>query len=219
LKAKSPVRLKNSGKQTFLQRIDLFLGHLKTFFEPKPGFFVHDLLFVILALKELYNLWSAGNLSVRNFLAMSRSPVSPDSSYIIMLGFNFFSFAIEIFLTIQLWKFIRKTKTSLLIFATVSWAAIFTSLFFFIMQYISSKISDHNGFQYHFDAGTYFLYLLPWLLFYGFIIYLCSRKKIIVMHKVTRRNFLFTPLYGLLWMIGVQGIQFLVALIFNLTHN
>jgi hypothetical protein len=210
LKAKSPASFKNFENQTFLQRIDLFLGHLKTFFEPKPAFFIHDLLFVLIACKEIFNLWSVGKRLVRT-IGYAGNERLHEHEFLLMLFPVLFSFIVEVILVVQVWKFLRKTKFSLLVFATVSWAAIFGSISIFITQWIAAGYANHNGFKFKFDAGSYILSLLPWMLFYGLIIFLCSRKKIIVMHKISRRNFLFTPLYGLLWMIFFQGISFLIG--------
>lgn len=214
MKAKSPVREKNLSGHEILLRIDTFLGHLKNPLEPKPGFFFHNLLFVLLAAKVIHDLWITGRFFIVNALNLLEHSMFPDAGFIAMIVLNFISVAIELFLFIQLWKFTQKTKFSWILFNAVSWSWLFNFTFYIISQVI---IASTNDFKIKFNAWQYFSVSLPWIIFHGLIIYMLTRKKIRAAHKIKHPHFTLAPIYGIAWTVIVYALSGIVILIFELT--
>jgi hypothetical protein len=214
LETPTPVPKSNVAGKNFLLRIDTFLGHLKTPFKPKPGFFIHDLIFVILAALQIYNL-GAGVYSVVVAI-LTRPDTLPHSLYVAMLAFAFIPVVIDIFLLVQVWRFLRQTQFSWIIMVSVAWSVMITFLLVVVTQLIATSSMEP---KFRFNAVAYTLHQLPWLVLYGGIIFLLSRKKIRVMHKINPRNFYLAPFYGLLWVIITQALSALVAMAFYSAEN
>lgn len=205
METQTPVPESKTWQQTFLLRINTFFGHLKNPFAPKPGFFIHDLIFVILAGLQIYNLGAGIRYCV--LVILYRSEAELNSVYTAMAASAFIPIVIDIFLLVQVWRFLRQTQFSWIILISVAWSVMITYLLIVIMQSIAT-----SSLEVKFDAVTYTLHQLPWLLLYGLVIYLLSRKKIRVMHKINPRNFYLAPFYGLLWAIITSALSALIAM-------
>lgn len=216
LNAQAPVTKNNFSRRELLLRIDKFLGHLKKPFAPKPGFFIHDLLFILLFAKEILNLWYEGKALFFDFVAISNNVIGPDTGFVVaMVLNNIIPFLVGIFILVQLWKFLRKTKFSWIIFTAISWSPLFVLIFTVITQYIAFT-SIGVDVKFKFNAVAYILYFLPWLFFHAIVIFLLARKKIRVMHKIKRKHLFLSPLYGLLWAIAMQLITRVIFLAYNI---
>lgn len=213
----TPIESKIAGNP-FLQRLDTFLGHLKKPFAPKPGFFIHDLIFVLFAALEIYILFCDIRSAVLIMsayhqiqTALSAMQANTSQEYIAMSVASLVPIAFDLFLLIQVWRFLRKTPFSWIMLSSASWSVILTHIIVIISQSIAFASMDSKN---KFDAAYYTLHELHWLILSGLLIFLLARKKIRAMHKINPRNFFLTPLYGLLWLIITGCLTWLVALPF-----
>lgn len=186
---------------SFLQSADRFLGWLKKPFAFKPGFFLHQLLGLLLAYQAIDLLWETGKQLYRNSTIPGFHSVK---QFLLFSANNLLYFTLAIVSVIFLFPFYKRKKAAWTFFMGLAFSGILNwSISVLILLYAEyvTKTFISNGSDW-ISIAWILIGAIPSLLTAGLLL----KKKIRAMHQVRTREIITALALAVAWILIIFQI-------------